>query len=173
MRCFVAAWPDDATRTAVEQLLVQLRPDLPEARPMQSRNLHLTLAFIGNIDAVAAGGVARACDALAIGSFDWSIDHLGWFPRARVMWAGGKVTALLESAVDRTRGKLDDLGVGYDRKAFVPHVTLFRDVRRFDRSGPLQTAVPWRTAHVALYAAARDERGPLYRRVDAADERQP
>ncbi len=170
MRCFVAAWPDDATRTAVEKLLVQLGPDLPKARPMQRRNLHMTLAFIGNIDAPGANEVARACDALAIDSFDWSIDCLGWFPRARVMWAGGEVNGPLESAVDSARTQLDELCIGYDRKPFVPHVTLFRDVRRFDRSGPLEPALPWHTAHVALYAAARDERGPLYRRVGPAEE---
>jgi 2'-5' RNA ligase len=170
MRCFVAAWPDDATRVAVEQLIGQLGPDLPKARPMQPRNLHLTLAFIGNIDAPAASGVARACDALSIDSFDWSIDRLGWFPRARVMWAGGEVNAPLESAVDQVRAQLDELDVGYDRKPFVPHVTLLRDVRHFNRSGPLQTALPWHTAHVTLYAAARDERGPLYRRVGPAEE---
>ena len=136
---------------------------------MQLRNLHLTLAFIGSIEAPAASGVARACDSLSIDSFDWLIDRLGWFPRARVMWAGGQVNRPLVSAVDRVRARLDELGVGYDRKAFVPHVTLFRDVRCFNRSGPLETALPWHTAHVALYAAARDERGPLYRRVGPAE----
>lgn len=170
MRCFVAAWPDDATRADVEQLLIRLGADMPQARPTQPRNLHLTLAFIGDIDVPAASGIARACDTLAIDSFEWSIDCLGWFPRARVMWAGGRVNRPLECAVDRTRAQLDELGVGYDRKPFVPHVTLFRDVRRFDLSGPLQAALPWHTAHVALYAAARDERGPLYRRIGPAEE---
>ena len=82
---------------------------MPQARPMQSRNLHLTLAFIGDIDASAASRVARACDALAIDPFDWSIDSLGWFPRARVVWAGGQLNSSLESAVDRARARLDEL----------------------------------------------------------------
>lgn len=165
MRCFVAAWPDDPTRATLEQLLDRLKPHMPQARPMQPRNLHLTLAFIGDIDPPAASRVAGTCDALAIDPFDWSIDVLGWFQRARVMWAGGQINGALESAVDRTRARLDELGVGYDRKTFVPHVTLFRDVRHFDRSGPLDPALPWHTAHVALYAAARDMQGPMYRRV--------
>ena len=136
---------------------------------MQSRNLHLTLAFIGDIDPSTANRVAWTCDALAIDPFDWSIESLGWFSRARVVWAGGQFNSSLVSAVDRTRARLDELSVAYDRKAFVPHVTLFRDARRFDRSGPLEAALPWHTAHVALYAAARDERGPLYRRVVPAE----
>jgi RNA 2',3'-cyclic 3'-phosphodiesterase len=169
MRCFVAAWPDDETRAALEYLLDRLRPDVPQARPMQPRNLHLTLAFIGDIDTSAASRVARACESLTIDSVDWSIDSLGWFPRARVMWAGGQVNERLGAVVDRARTLLDGLGVGYDRKPFVAHVTLFRDARRFDRSGPLESALPWHTAHVALYAAARDERGPLYRRVERTE----
>jgi len=38
-------------------------------------------------------------------------------------------------------------------------------VRAFACSGPLAEPISWRTEHVALYAAARDERGPVYQRV--------
>jgi 2'-5' RNA ligase len=164
MRCFVAAWPDDPTRESMERLLTELRPRVPAARPMQPRNLHLTLAFIGELDAAAATTVVRA-GAIEADPFDWSVDSLGWFPRARVAWAGGPENERLTAAVAAARASLERLAVPFDRKPFVPHVTLFRDVRRFDCSGPLSPPVPWHTAHVALYAAERDERGPVYRRV--------
>jgi len=93
------------------------------------------------------------------------VDGMGWFPRARVAWAGGPTNPALEASVNAVRARLDALGVAYDRKAFVAHVTLFRDVRAFACSGPLAQTIPWRTEHVALYAAARDERGPVYQRV--------
>ena len=165
MRCFVAAWPDHATRLSLEQLLATLRAQVPAARPMQARNLHLTLAFIGELDAAAATGLEPSIDDLALQPFDWIADSLGWFPRARVAWAGGPTNPALETSVNAVRAQLDALGVAYDRKAFVAHVTLFRDVRAFACSGPLAEPIPWRTEHVALYAAARDERGPIYQRV--------
>jgi 2'-5' RNA ligase len=132
---------------------------------MQGRNLHLTLAFIGEVPPAEAEQLARSIDALSIKPFDWSLRELGWFPRARVAWAGGAANTALETSVSAVRSRLDELGVAYDRKAFVAHVTLFRDVRAFGCSGQLEPTLPWRTAQVALYAAARDECGPVYLRV--------
>ncbi|HTN50294.1 MAG TPA: RNA 2',3'-cyclic phosphodiesterase [Burkholderiaceae bacterium] len=166
MRCFIAAWPDQATRRRLEQALALLVPQLPQARPMQPRNLHLTLAFIGSLDEAAALRVADAAAEFASECFEWNIDALGWFGRARVAWASGAINPQMGAAVARARTCLDRLGIEYDRKPFVPHVTLFRNVRRFPCSGPLAPPLPWRTAMVALYAAARDADGPVYRRIE-------
>ena len=97
MRCFIAAWPDDATRQRLQQLIDALVPRVPKARPMQPRNLHLTLAFIGTLDDAAAARVASASGDLLEDAFEWSIDALGWFARARVAWAGGASNAQLDS----------------------------------------------------------------------------
>jgi 2'-5' RNA ligase len=82
MRCFIAAWPDDATRRRLQHLIDALAPGVPQARPMQPRNLHLTLAFIGPLDDAAAAHVAGASGDLVRNAFEWSIDALGWFARA-------------------------------------------------------------------------------------------
>jgi len=162
MRCFVAAWPSAATRRELAALIETLRPALPEARAMQPRNLHLTLAFIGELDAIRAADAARACAAAS--GFSWSIAATGAFARARVAWAGGASNPAVEAAARAARAALDALGVAYDRKPFVPHVTLFRDVHRYV-GGTLSRAIDWGTEHIALYAAAHDEAGPVYRRV--------
>jgi 2'-5' RNA ligase len=146
-------------------LLATLRAQVPAARPMQARNLHLTLAFIGELDSAAATRLAPSIDDLMLQPLDWTVDCLGWFPRARVAWAGGPTNLVLEASVSAVRAQLDALGVVYDRKAFVAHVTLFRDVRAFACRGPLAEPISWRTEHIALYAAARDERGPVYERA--------
>jgi 2'-5' RNA ligase len=129
------------------------------------RNLHLTLAFIGELDVADGSRVAQSIGDLAIAPFDWMIDTVGWFPRAHVAWAGGALNAPLDSAAASVRTTLDAIGIAYDRKPFVAHVTLFRDVRAFACSGPLEQPLAWRTEHVALYAAARDESGSVYQRI--------
>jgi 2'-5' RNA ligase len=167
MRCFIAAWPTDETRGALERLITALKTRVADGRAMQARNLHLTLAFIGELESDRAATLVRDCDDLAAEPCDWTIDTLGSFPRARVAWAGGPVTQELAICAARVRTRLDQHGITFDRKTFVPHVTLFRDVRHFDGASPLAEPVPWRSAHVALYAAARDAGGPVYRRVQA------
>jgi RNA 2',3'-cyclic 3'-phosphodiesterase len=165
MRCFIAAWPTDETRLALDRLIAGLKGRVPEGRAMQARNLHLTLAFIGDLAPDRARDLANNCNDLPSDPCDWTIDTLGSFARARVAWAGGAVNDQLAACAARARARLDELGIPFDRKAFVPHVTLFRDVRRFDCAGPLAEPIQWHSDHVALYAADRDARGPIYRRV--------
>jgi 2'-5' RNA ligase len=166
MRCFVAAWPSAATRAALARLIDALLPACPGARAMQPRNLHLTLAFIGEVDEASARRAAARCRQVA--ALDWTLDRVGAFSGARVLWAAGDVTPALAAAAQRARRALDALGIDYDRKPFVPHVTLYRDVRlRFD-SAALEAPLDWRTERIALYAAAKDEAGPLYREINGA-----
>jgi RNA 2',3'-cyclic 3'-phosphodiesterase len=165
VRSFIAAWPDEATRTRIGRLLEQLEAP-PPARAVQARNLHLTLAFIGELDAARAAEVAQAARKLQPQQFDWSIDQIGWFLRSRVVWIGGPIDEPLTAAAASARAALDELAIGYDHKPFVPHVTVFRDVRAFDRAGPLTESLRWRTCHVALYASTHDRHGPVYRRID-------
>lgn len=167
MRCFIAAWPTDETRAALHRLIVGLKDRVLQGRAMQVRNLHLTLAFIGELEDARARALAARCTDLADVACDWTIDRVGSFPRARVAWAGGPVDQSFADSVARTRRRLDELGIAYDHRPFVPHVTLYRDVRRFDANGPLDPPLRWITDHVALYAADRDREGPLYRRVAA------
>jgi 2'-5' RNA ligase len=165
MRCFIAAWPTNDTRAALYRLAVELKDRVERGRPMQARNIHLTLAFIGELDAAKSTDLARACRKLSSDIFEWSIDTVGSFARARVVWAGGPVGQPLADTVARARNLLDSVGIAYDRRPFVPHVTLFRDVRHFEAGGRVEPPLRWATEHIALYAADRDAHGPLYRRI--------
>lgn len=167
MRCFIAAWPDDATRERLARTQASLAAAARGARPMQPRNFHLTLAFIGELDDAAARALVPHLGALHDAAPVWSMDTAGWFPRARVAWIGGDASTDLAEATARARAVLDAQDIDYDHKPFVPHVTLYRDVRSFDASR-LPQPLAWHTAHVALYAGARDRDGPLYRAVAAA-----
>lgn len=165
MRCFIAAWPTDETRSTLLGLIIALRSRVANGRAVQARNLHLTLAFIGELEAERAEVLAHDCSDLSDADFGWTVDAVGSFSRARVVWAGGPVDQRLADCVARFRQRLDGLGIVYDRRPFVPHVTLYRNVRGFDAHGPLEPPLRWSTDHVALYAADRDREGPLYRRV--------
>jgi 2'-5' RNA ligase len=165
MRCFVAAWPDDDTR----QRIVRARTALPapaEARPMQDRNLHLTLVFIGELANDAAAEVARAVASVRFAPFDWTLDQAGSFKRARVAWLAGPPTPQLDALNATLRGSLDRSAVAYDHRPFFPHVTLWRDVRAFSGTGLLAETIVWCIGGIALFASARDRSGPVYRRVD-------
>ena len=133
---------------------------------MQDRNLHLTLAFIGELANDAAADVARAVASVSVVPFDWTLDHAGSFKRARVAWLAGPPAPQLDALNATLRGLLDRRAVAYDHRPFVAHVTLWRDVRAFSGTGPLSERIVWRIGGIALFASARDRNGPVYRRVD-------
>ncbi len=99
------------------------------------QDLHLTLAFIGELDAPRARRVAAMLAALDVPAFDWAIDHSGSFAAAGVVWAGGAPDPRLDALAQAVRRGLALLGVPCDARPFRPHVTLLRG-----RAPPQDTA---------------------------------
>ena len=166
MRCFVAAWPDQATRVALATLSDDLRQQVEHRRATDIGNLHLTLAFIGVLNDDAAAPVAQAIAQLRFKPFGWRIDALGFFREAGVVWAGSAPARSrpLIALADSVRQVLDRMEVSYDRKPFAPHVTLFRGVGRFT-SRPLAAPINWRVDTLALYRSTGGRSGSSYSRV--------
>jgi 2'-5' RNA ligase len=165
MRCFIAVWPDAAARDALHRLASALLQAAGRGRAMRPANVHLTLAFIGELDDARALAAARACERLHFEPFEWQVTTIGYFARSRVVWAGGDAPPPLASLAEHSRSLLDGLAIGYDRKPFVPHVTLLRDVPEFGAVGPLSEPIAFPIAEARLYRSDRDEAGALYRRV--------
>jgi 2'-5' RNA ligase len=105
---------------------------------MASANLHLTLAFIGMLQADRVAGLARRLAECATAEFDWIVDRIGHFTGARVVWAGGADNAHLRALAASVRELLESMDIDFDRKPFAAHVTLLRDVVR------------WNTPHYAI-----------------------
>lgn len=160
MRCFVALWPDDAARERLTAVAREQQRRFPRARAMCAENLHLTLAFIGELDEARAAVVAAALDALPFEDFTWTLDAVGAFDRARVLWAAGADCEPLSRLAQRVRSVLDELHVPYDRKPFVAHVTLLRGLTRGDARHAAAAIVPpvsWRADRPRLVCSVHRE----------------
>lgn len=108
-------------------------------------NLHVTIRFLGSVDAARIEAVSSAIATAVSGLVDVPVrlDALGAFPdarRARVVWAGiadpaGGIGAVAQLVGDA----LDAIGFAPEARAFVPHVTLARlkQPREIDLAHPL------------------------------------
>ncbi len=103
-------------------------------------NVHLTLKFLGGVEAARLDAVAGALAGAVAGCrpFDLTVRGLGAFPtpaRPRVLWAGADEGAALAATLAR---RVDDalvaLGFPAESRAFSAHVTLGRV--RAPRSNP-------------------------------------
>ncbi|MCA3227226.1 MAG: RNA 2',3'-cyclic phosphodiesterase [Burkholderiales bacterium] len=169
LRCFVALWPDTAARDAIARMVARAHERHPAARPMRAENLHLTLAFIGNLPQTAVRALQPQVDGVPVTPFIWTLDRVGMFRGAQVLWLGGGPCATLEELAAAVRALLDRTGVGYDRAPFVPHVTLLRKLPRTAslEAGALVSAIRWPVNAVRLVVSIPSSCGPRYR--DAAD----
>lgn len=158
MRLFFALWPDDATRAALAgaAALVNLR----DGRPLARADLHLTLAFLGEVPDTRVADLGAMAAALALPGFDLTVSGAGWWRRSRVAWlAPASVpTALRALAAALHRGAelaFDDAG-GYR-----PHVTVARGVRR--PPGLMAGfSVPWAVRDFALISSNSAGPGQRY-----------
>ena len=135
VRVFVAldlpAKAKETLRATVNTLEQELSPGVRWVRP---EGIHLTLKFLGNVDASLAPDLLRAMEKSATefngDSFRLNLLGLGVFPNAReprVLWAGvaGEMEALaaLQELVDVAISKL---GFSRERRPFRPHLTIGR-----------------------------------------------
>ena len=123
-RLFTALEIPEAARAA----LALTRGGLIGARWSEPEEYHLTLRFIGDIDARTADEVAAALDEARRGPVEIAFEGLGWFggdkPRA-IIARVKPAPALVELAADHER-RLRRLGLPPEKRQFTPHVTLAR-----------------------------------------------
>jgi 2'-5' RNA ligase len=166
MRCFAACWPDEATRSRLDRAAALAHALHPRARRVRRENLHLTLAFIGELPEPAAQRAAQALRGIELEPFAWTLDHIGRFERARVLWAGGPAQPQLAQLAERVRGLLRDAKIDFDRKAFAAHVTLLRDLPpgAHELVEPIE-AFAWPIHAALLLVSEPDARGATVYRV--------
>jgi RNA 2',3'-cyclic 3'-phosphodiesterase len=132
MRLFVAVTLGEALATAATQALDTLKPLAPQARWVPPTNLHLTLSFLGDVDAERAAAVTRALGlvAPAHAPLTLSIAGGGGFgapTHPRVLWAGvGGDTAALGALQADVAAALRPLGFEPEHREYVAHLTLAR-----------------------------------------------
>jgi 2'-5' RNA ligase len=162
-RCFIALLPDTLAREQLDALARALERACPGARRVAGQNLHLTLAFIGALEPRYAPPIQQYLAAIPRAQGSWTIDRVACFERARVAWAGGPSEPQLSALAQVVRDGLDELGVGYDRKAFLGHVTLLRRAMQFS-ARDLAQPVRWTVTRPVLMVSETDEQGrPRYR----------
>lgn len=132
-RTFIAVRLPDAIRVQLALQIDTLKPRLPAAvRWVAPESLHLTLAFLGELDdpRLAAAEQATAAAAREGAPFTLALTHLGTFGPARasrVIWAGvsGDIAAL-GNLQGRLASELELRGFPREDRPFSPHLTLAR-----------------------------------------------
>ena len=167
MRLFAALRPPAPVRDA---LLGIARGPVSGARWQDEGQLHLTLGFFGEVAERDAEGLHDALSQVPFGAFDLRLHGVGLLERH----AGGALYAavvrsdplirLAAAAAQAARRA----GIALERRAFLPHVTLARGVRRGEGARHWLeahhdfTAPPWQVRDFRLYASTLHPSGARY-----------
>jgi len=124
-RLFLAIELPDETK---EQLR-RLRIDIPGARWVPANQLHLTLAFLGDVDVESMKRLVEKLAGLHCPAFSLCLGEFGCFPnrkRPKVAWIGVRPEPLLMSLADRVREVVLSCEIPQEERPFSPHITLAR-----------------------------------------------
>ncbi len=162
-RYFYAVWPDAAVGPALAAVAAA-EAKRAGGRATRPANLHLTLAFVGEVAgerrAVLADiGAAAASTASAC---TMTVDRIGSFGDGGIIWLGSDPPpAALAGLAAGLGARLREAGLRVDRRPFRAHITIARRCPR-----PLRAALPspltWRVDELALATSELRPDGPRY-----------
>lgn len=159
-RVFFALWPDDATRTHCAKLAAQLAAH--GGRSVAAENLHITLSFLGSVDADQRACAQHAADAVHAQPVTLTLNRLGYFPKPRVVWLGAEqVPSALVDLVAELNRRLDGCGIALDTRPFTLHMTLLRKAYGLPVL-EVPEPIPWRIQAFSLVKSATRSTGPIY-----------
>ena len=129
MRSFIALKIPPVLEEDVAALARQLKASI-KGKLTPRESYHLTIAFLGDVIERELADAMTVLDEAAsrFDPVELSPDGLGKFGRANdaTLWLGFAQDPKLMELAAFVRAGLDDAGVNYDSKPFVPHLTLAR-----------------------------------------------
>lgn len=134
IRTFIAIELNDTHRRALGEAQAQLKRD-PAGRNVRwvpPENIHVTLKFLGGVDAGKIPAVERAVAEACVGiqPFTLTMEGVGAFPnlkRPRVVWIGiGGAIETVEQLANKIETACEALGFAREERPFSPHLTLGR-----------------------------------------------
>lgn len=188
MRAFIAIDFDDAVIQQLADLQNRLRRRLPSLRWVRPDQLHLTVKFLGEIDAARVTEIGAELTAVAARRAPFvvrlkSIGCFGTRGSVRVIWVGVKdATGAVQRLAADCDAAMASLGFPPEDRPFSAHLTLARNknphlTREIHRAIETEqyTAFGEQTiASITLYQSELDSTGPTYTAVSTyAFQREP
>jgi len=181
MRLFIALPLEQSVKSALGNIISDLKPHGGSVKWVKPDNIHMTLRFLGETDEKQVDKIKAVIDEVAgqHHCVDTSISKLGGFPnlnRPRVIWVGmEKDVDYLAKIARQIELKVRTLRFERESKAFKAHLTLAR-VRDSHGLNNLVDClrdyrleeIPVSFDRIVLFKSTLTPQGPIYDRLHEA-----
>ena len=159
MRLFIAIELENRIKDELCMIQKRIRLQGMKGNFTTRENMHLTLAFIGEYS--DPEHVSDVLDDVILEPMRIALDGFGCFKD--LYWIGLKEDKGLTENVKRLRKALSDNGIPFDRKKFVPHITLARNIE-YDKDLPTDCPFPaaMDVGYISLMRSDRGKNGMIY-----------
>lgn len=161
-RLFFALWPE---ATFQKDILKAVKKPLKRGggRFVAVENLHITLAFLGSVDATVRQCVEQVADSIAAKPFTLGLSRLGYWSRPRVIWIAPEgVPEELTYLCHTLRQALAPCAHEPDPRPYAPHMTLMRKAQH-EPATPIIPPLAWDIHRFALVESQTLPTGACYR----------
>jgi len=161
-RLFLALWPDAKTRAALWAARDLVARTLA-GQWVKPENLHITLAFLGDVAQARWPDLVRVADGVKTPAFSLTLDRAEFWPRNGIVCLGASQTPqpLLDLAQGLAQG-LGRAGFALDDRPYQPHLTLARQGHSDRKSWALPEPVVWQIAAFSLVESRLGRAGSAY-----------
>lgn len=175
MRTFISLEIPPEIKKEVSKIQQRLKQLNIKGRWVKEKNLHLTLVFLGEIEPQKIKKVEKILEKIIpeTTSFQLSFEKVDCFPspfRPKIIYLYLKdETSALKKLTEKIRQELKEEKVWFDKKSFVPHLTLGRLQGRRNLKKVVQNLKPppiaFKAKKVHLVKSALTPRGPIYKNL--------
>ena len=160
MRLFIAIQLNDEIKNTLTDLQKHLARQGVKGNYTNAKNLHITLAFIGEYN--DPNSVMEVLSSVPFTPFSISLEGFGCF--RDLWWVGIRKNSGLYDYVRRLRRALADAQIPFDRKDFSPHITLIRKANG-TMPGITIPADEMEVRHISLMRSEKGKNGMVYTEV--------
>lgn len=169
-RVFFALWPDERLRAELVRACAAMHA-VHGGRRTRADTLHLTLVFIGQVEARRIPELKEMADAVRVGRFEIEFDKAECWRHNHIACLGASQTPdNLPTLVNELEAGLKAMGLPFDRRPYKPHITLLRkaDCRKAvepgkgEKKNPAPEPILWPTRDFVLVKSSLHPDGARY-----------
>jgi RNA 2',3'-cyclic 3'-phosphodiesterase len=164
-RLFFALWPDDVTR----QKIIQFDSLLTDSRlkKVRSKNLHVTLVFLGNIESEQEKNIIKASNDIFAPAINMQFDQLTFWQQKRgilSLTSASQPQSLL-TLVKKLQDRAMEQGVEIEKRPYTAHITLARNLKQHPEINV--EPIPWHSDKFVLVHSVSTKHGVDYQIINS------